>query len=181
MNIVIDANVYSEYYKQCCHNQYCHDPIDDLLSTPGLKIFFDESNKIATEWENLCCKELTRAVIIEMLDNGIAVEIPIETFPIICKKLRQLGFPQGKDRVYIQTAKSAVKITKRDTFLITQDIDFFDPKLKNSNEKTKAKTIRSSNAPICKYLRKNENVHIKCIENFLTLLPPAITTTPTDP
>ena len=71
------------------------------------------------------------------------------------KKLRtRLGFPKN-DLVYIAVAN--VTQTK---YLVTDDIDFFDPTLKRAEQPAKRRARDERRGAVCRYLRERMGVTV---------------------
>lgn len=77
------------------------------------------------------------------------------------QQLRQcllgLGVPQG-EHIYFRTAKSGDA-----KHIISEDIDFFDPTLKQRGEAEKSNARLNSSGCVCKEFRKNHGILIFCI------------------
>jgi len=73
-----------------------------------------------------------------------------------------------KDIWYIRVAKE-VSLQSKKSILVTEDIDFYDPKKKSSNSKTRLQIIRNGGV-LSKYLKKKENIQVLGVENYLKCL-----------
>jgi len=73
--------------------------------------------------------------------------------------LNKYGFPRN-DILYINLANS---IPRR--YIISEDMDFYDPKSKNVCQKTKTKIINNRAGKLCKYLKKEFKIIVANIYN----------------
>ncbi|MGE5632639.1 MAG: hypothetical protein ACM3TR_16330 [Caulobacteraceae bacterium] len=112
--------------------------------------YVDDGGQIEKEWEQSVEPEWFSAWFARMLIEDRIREIaPINSVELR-KKLLDFGFPVNtKDMWYIKTAKSVSVAYEKAYFII----DFFDPTQKTASGKRRLSIIKSSNAPVSKYLR----------------------------
>lgn len=77
------------------------------------------------------------------------------------KELSSLGLPK-KEHVYFKVA-----VHGRGTFLVSRDIDFFDPSLKKEGGRKRAAALAKANGPICKHMKKVHGVTVCCPDAFV--------------
>lgn len=70
------------------------------------------------------------------------------------KALRQLGL-HNMDRFYVLTASAAMALV-----LASDDIDFYDPTLKNARHEKKERVKGNRQGVVCNWLRKNLRVEV---------------------
>ena len=142
-------------------------PIFDRLGHDHT-LFLDDEGHIEHEWGEVVGREWFEAWYADILRDGKAQLIQVSTYPEIRKRLLTLGFPKtGGDIWYVRTAKT---VSERcgNSYLITEDMDFFDPKRKR--DQARKKILQSKAAPVAKYLRKKENVIVACVKAHIASL-----------
>ena len=167
--IVIDANIISKFYKEFIIDEGdLYDLINWILDNCGV-VFTD---LIYHEWISTC----NNYVIKEWITDGLKLGKIRYTNPqldrAIIKKLHiNLGLPKKKngkkshDIEYIKCAN--VTLTK---YILTDDIDFFDPKLKNAKGKKKIDAKINRNGKLCRFLLKELKIRVgtphHCVNDF---------------
>jgi hypothetical protein len=170
MVLVIDANVFEGFFKEEILG------IDEIQLTASPKriferlgqldvTYFDTDGHIKNEWRQLVEPEWFDGWYPKLLIEGGAFEIGVQTYYQIRKQLKTLGFPSSKDIWYIRTAKSIG--ADRDPTIITEDLDFFNPRMKKCCNKTRIEILKRSCGPIEKYLSKKESI---CVNSVITYL-----------
>jgi len=169
MDIVIDANVFEGFYKEAILHKDDHQLTDSptkIFKRLGQEdiTFFDIDGHIRSEWRNLVAPEWFDVWYPDLLLGGCAYEISVESCYQLRNQLRKLGFHCKKDFWYIKTAKSI----RNDNIpiIITEDLDFFNPKMKKCNSKTRQKLLSNSCGPIANFLCKNENIKINSVWTY---------------
>lgn len=169
-SLVIDANVFSAFAME----QIAGIPNTDRTASP-LKIFdllgdkavafLDEGGQIEREWKNLVtfASEWFSEWLADSLADGRIYEIAPSSDPQLVKRYRALGFPNTTDIWYIKTAHGLCLLCNRNRpFLVSEDIDFYDPKSKQI--KNKNDFFRSGGGRVCNRLRA-DGIDLRCIEN----------------
>lgn len=79
-----------------------------------------------------------------------------------------MGFPTTKDIRYLQ---AAISVTGGGdcVYLVTEDIDFFEPKFKNAGLEKRHEVMNNGKTKITNYLRKKQDIYVNCISNALLL------------
>ncbi|RLC00681.1 MAG: hypothetical protein DRI57_31995 [Deltaproteobacteria bacterium] len=171
-HIIIDANIINGYFQETVlelDSQLTANPspIFDRLGDDHA-LFLDDGGHIEHEWGEVVEREWFEAWYADILKDGKAQLIRARTYPEIRKRLRNLGFPdKGGDIWYVRIAKT-VSERYGNSNLITEDMDFFDPKKKRSQ--ARMKILQSKVAPVAKYLRKKENVIVACVKAYIASL-----------
>jgi hypothetical protein len=176
MQLVIDANVFEGYYKEeilgLADNQLTGSA-KDIFNRLGIEdiTFFDNKGNIKDEWRRLSDPEWFESWYPSLLMNESAYEIEVESCSELKKQLSKFGFPNSKDFWYIKTAKSVTKKVKK-VFIITEDLDFYNPKMKKTCRKTRNHILTNKCDPVARYLQKKEGIIINSIATYLTICNP---------
>lgn len=165
--IVIDANIISEFYKEfIIDGGDLYDLINYILDNCGV-VFTD---LIHHEWISTCNNYVITEWITDGLKLGKIRYINPQLDRDIIKKLHiKYGLPRNKshDIEYIRCAN--VTLTK---YILTNDIDFFDPKLKNDASKAKKDAKIKRNGKLCMFLLKKLKIRVgtphHCVNDFNT-------------
>jgi hypothetical protein len=129
--------------------------IEKALHRHGLVI--DIGGKIQHEWLATCGGLFFKEWFIQQMKLGLIRQVKPKIEVQHKKKLViGHGMPtDGYDLVYV--AVSNVTVTR---YIVTEDIDFFDPALKLADRNTKDKAKEKRNGPICKYLRNAMGIRV---------------------
>ena len=181
VNLLIDANVFRAIYEEDIgleaprpERSASATPILEQSARPS-KIFVDkaENSQIEAEWRKQCRNnsEWFDAWLAEQYRAGNLWAVDIETKHFLnAGKIFSTGFPAlSRDIWYVRVAYAAKDA--RPTFpvyLISEDMDFYDPSLKASTNKLQ-KFIKG-NGPVVKHLKKNK-IHVRCIQTYLQDFP----------
>jgi hypothetical protein len=130
----------------------------------------DHGRKIETQWFQTCGAR-RGGVFYEWF--YARVNKSIEYVEVMLDKkhkdhlFKQCGFPRkGSDIAFIETAHST-----RRKYLVSIDIDFWDPKEKLSEAKRRQEVMKTRQGVVCKYLRNELTVQVATIEQALAELP----------
>jgi hypothetical protein len=167
---VVDANILKAFYEKnvLSINQNLTGCPEQVFSRLR-KIYIDDGGKIEHEWRSLVDQEWFNVWLAREITSGRIESIPVKNHQNTCKKLRAYGFPSSKDIWYIRTAKEISIINNSKCVLLTEDIDFFDPKKKSLSGNARVKVLKSNNSNLKKILEKEENIAVMCIFIFLTI------------
>lgn len=169
-SLVIDANVFGAFAMEQMTGTSTIDrtaspiTIFDMLGNRAVA-FLDEGGQIEREWRNLVtfAPEWFSEWLADSLADGRIYEIAPSSDPQLIKRYQALGFPDTTDIWYIKTAHGLSRLCNRNRpFLVSEDIDFYDPKskyIKNKND-----FFRSGSGKVCKRLRV-DGIDLRCIEN----------------
>lgn len=169
-SLVIDANVFHSFAMEKINEKYITSrtasalKIFDLLGEKAV-IFIDEGGHIEQEWRNLVAfaSEWFTGWLENAFADGRIYEITPSSDPHLVKRYRTGGFPKTADIWYIKTAHGLRCLCIRNRpFLVSEDIDFYDPKSKRS--KNKNDFFKSGSGTVCDLLRA-DGIDLRCIEN----------------
>lgn len=123
-------------------------------------IALDEGGLCLQEWLD-CAGGAVPLALSDWVNDQLAVGL-IRQYRLsrsIHKELQNIGLPQ-KDHKWVRLAIGCEGRT-----IVTNDVDFFDPKLKNSNENLK-NNARQNGGACSKILKKKYDVEVVCIRKF---------------
>lgn len=166
--VVIDANILAGYFQEAViesgHN-LTGSPTG-IFSALGdaLTGYLDESNIIEYEYEQCVEKEWLKEWLSEQLQADKFQTIKPAQCRELCKLLHNNGLTHTRDFIYI---KVAVNIeSQNENYIITEDLDFFDPSRKNCSSKERRRILTKGSGPIKKILKKRAGVIVSCVRNF---------------
>jgi hypothetical protein len=170
MQMVIDAQIIKGYFQE---DMGISESSLTGLATPIFShvgkedhIYLDEGGHIKKEWRDLVDPDWFDAWYPILIRDGGASEIPTETCNDLRKKIVSLGFPsKGKDIWYVRVGKSVTKLFDAATIL-TEDLDFYAPSKKKCTRGERLRILHSGKGPICNYLKRTENICVKCVANY---------------
>ena len=170
MGLIIDSHVFKGYYIERVlekKSELTYDPTI-IFEDSGIasEIYFDNKEIIENEWRSLVDRYWFDVWFADMLTNNGINYIEPERSKDLAKKLFNLGFPiHSKDIWYIRTAK-AVSNELGICVLITEDIDFYDPRKKKIQRKKRIDILLNCKGCVAKYLNKSENIRVCCVKNY---------------
>ena len=134
----------------------------DIAKTEGF-IALDAEGHCEAEW--IECAGGTHPLA---LKDWIADMLTAQTIQLVRYKcdsmyaeLNSLGVPK-KDHKWVRVARSAAA-----PYIVTEDIDLFDPKKKKNCTSTAAMTIKlQGKGPVAKHLRKKFSIIVTCSEKL---------------
>lgn len=163
--MLIDANVFKGFFQMeiGAEHPLCGCPRTLVGSaSPNNPIYHDIDGIIESEWKTLVDREWFEAWLAHQLTVGSVAYIAKTTDTALERKLGQLGFPKGRDVVYIRAGLSVVNQTNACENFYTEDMDFFDPKQKKSGGTTRKKILQKASGGVAKILRKARLV-VQCV------------------
>lgn len=160
---IVDANFINYFQKERigqCVGMYS-EIIEHIKSTGP--IIIDAEGHCKQEWVECAggrhpyaledwISDLLLERLIKLHDNSNIRALALE--------LRSLGVPQ-EDQKWLNLAANS-----KSSYILSDDIDFFDPTQKKSSERQKNTAKRSRNAPVRRCMRRNYNVEINCCAEF---------------
>ncbi|MDB5159645.1 MAG: hypothetical protein JWR50_4352 [Mucilaginibacter sp.] len=178
VHVIIDANVFKAIFEEDIGmdaprpgRSGSATPV--WIGNPPKRIaVMDAGGQIEAEWRRQVggnSEWFDAWISTQMLEDRI-LTVTVTGHASTIKPLYSLGFPKGiVDIWYVRTAYEA-KSTKAEipAYLISEDIEFYDPKKKAS--KNKAELINSGKGPVAKEIGRN-NVTVCCISRFLEMHP----------
>ncbi|MCE9508332.1 MAG: hypothetical protein K8R48_08510 [Alphaproteobacteria bacterium] len=154
---VVDANAIDEFYQEKIldSSTAISDAIGILLSRGYIVI--DDKDWILTEWNGRALRG--DDTLMAWIDMGIQEKwirlLPFKQKPHLRKKLQQLGMPND-DLKYVIFADHL-----KGKAIITDDIDFHEPKEKNNRKPGKIDSIKASKkGSVCKYITKKLSINV---------------------
>jgi hypothetical protein len=154
--IVVDANMMSDYRYEV-HRRINGDAVKtiDMILT---KCIIAIDSIIEEEWFNTCGKTDFKDWVADRMQERKIIKID-KAFPLskdIKKKMHQkYGFPRSRDIHYIMVAFSS-----NNRFILTHDIHFYDPKMKDASEKVKTSIKSNQSGCFCIFLHKELDIQI---------------------
>jgi hypothetical protein len=155
---IIDANAIKEFQDERANgiSDNVQKSVDYILSIGSLAL--DEGDQILTEWHS-CSSHAASTMALEawvdtQMQKGKIKIFTVKNCKILRKKMISLGMP-AKDIKYVQLAKICSAHS-----LITNDIDFHDPKKKKATVFVKDRLKANKNGTVCKYLQKDLSLNV---------------------
>lgn len=158
---VVDANVMMEFQKEriATKQGVAVEAINHIISAG--KLLFDDKGRIQHEWFRTISGAYGENLsdwLADQMQMGRVHIIGVGNNVQIKKKLDGFGVPND-DRIYIKTA-----IDGSAQILVTEDIDFHNPKLKQAAAATRENIKRRKNGCVCKYLKDEYGILVRCID-----------------
>jgi hypothetical protein len=170
MKVVIDANVFQAYFQMNLHGTLppvTGDPSNlfERILLGAVRITFDDADHIKTEWESVVEREWFSRWFRQLFIDGDVHLVTIVPCTFI-SHLQKFGFPRGKDIRYLQVSMASTS-AEDPVYLVTEDMDFFDPPHKASGLATRDRIKKNGSTSITNFLRKKQDIHVLCISNAL--------------
>lgn len=155
--MVIDANIISKYYKELIVDEgELYNLINCIFNDFGIAV----SDLILHEWNSTCKNDILSSWITDGIKLGKIKYVDPSLDRNIIKKLHiNYGLPKknngktSRDIEYIKCANvTSIK------YILTYDIDFFDPRLKTAHERTKKNAKENRTGRLCRFLEKELNI-----------------------
>ncbi len=160
--LTVDANVINLVRKEVAAS-VADDPgeleamLECLLTSLGIVV----TDFIHTEWEQTCRSTWFSKWYDE---NVVARRIrPVEPIndPELRKVLRLKGLPSaGRDHHYILCAKEYAP-----HYLLTEDIDFFDPRSKKASVHEKKRVMEDREGQLCRFLERDQRITVGMLQH----------------
>src|SRR5262249_27785877 len=111
--------------------------------------FVDEGGILEQEYRNLVDREWFDAWFGDRLAAGdIVILVAPPCAEVIRILVRRCGFPpNSRDRHYIALARAIVQGGAPTAVIVSEDLDFFDPRAKAANAKTRQRILRTGSGP----------------------------------
>jgi hypothetical protein len=165
---VIDANVLKEYYQVTVLDMpatltgNAQDAFD--RTEP---IIIDEGDQIANEWKSLVCRDWFDTWFARMLTGNRIAMVTAKSCPNLATLLTRHGFPrQSRDIWYVRTAKSFLANNKNCCFIVTEDLDFFDPTKKGVSGTARISIMQNPRSPMRLALKNSESIDVLSLGDF---------------
>ncbi|BES66095.1 hypothetical protein SANA_25340 [Gottschalkiaceae bacterium SANA] len=171
MNVIIDANIFKGYCRESIiglEHKLTSSP-SYLFQEEEYVMYIDDGDQMQYEYKAVDNPQVVEEMIIELLNSGKMRLTKTKIDPDFERILRSKGFDMNsRDKWYIRAALVAKeKSDTRTIYLITEDIDFFDPRKKNCSSKTRNITIRNKRSPVAHELIDRKKIKPICVENHV--------------
>jgi hypothetical protein len=165
---VLDANIVAALFREALgHSSTVSGSPTGLfesLSGPCVEIVTDTAGQIEHEWEKCVEKEWYEAFYLNLASTTNLYAIPADACLALLRKLKtSAGFPPSADKHYVRTAFTAAK-DGSEVVLVTEDIDFFDPKAKTKPGRRAELLAGKVRGPVQKLLKSE----VRCFRLFAT-------------
>lgn len=148
--ITVDANVMAAFTKSLIHDTTSDERsiVERIRTNHGFVV--DEQGQMQNQWFETCGLLLFGEWFIQQLREGTVRKVFAKLDQVHKKRLRNdCRMPPKREMFYVSVAAVTQK-----RYIVTEDIDFWEPTAKLLDQATKAK-IRSRRAGrVCKYLKK---------------------------
>ncbi|MFW9879664.1 MAG: hypothetical protein ACFFG0_41850 [Candidatus Thorarchaeota archaeon] len=152
--LVIDTDVICKYSQQCIDEEGdIYYLIERMRKSCGIAI----TDFIEHQWNATCGSQLFNIWFTDNVRDGYIKYVkPYLSRDIIKQINNGFGLPQrGKD---IELIKASNVTYIR--YILTTDIDLFDPKKKKASSKEKKRIKKERSGSLCKYLKKKLNIRV---------------------
>lgn len=163
--MIIDANVFKGFYQAELGTMHmlCGCPSSLFnKATAANPIFHDSGGIIESEWVAVVDREWFEPWLANQLIAGLIAYTEQKKDAGLERNLVNLGFPGGRDFVYIRTGLGIISTNKSHCRFFTEDLDFYDPTKKGCPAKTRNSILRSSAGPVAKLLKKRK-ILVECV------------------
>lgn len=162
---MVDANVFKGFFESMMGNQHslsgCPMQLMSRCSSAN-PIYHDTGKIIENEWQQVVDREWFEPWLAsQLMEGSISYIEPVIDIGLE-KRLKNAGFPSGRDIVYARVGIGIVELKGKSCILFTEDLDFYDPTKKSCPAKTRAKLLAAASGPVCKILKK-EDIHVSCV------------------
>jgi hypothetical protein len=163
-DFVIDACSFKLFYDELVANTFgvSRRSLEHILENDV--IIVDFLGHIRHEWMTTCCgeqDEFIRQWIINRIVEDRIQERTLKKDKAVRNSIRELGIPQ-RDHKYIYLA-----VFNHAFAIISEDIDFYDPREKNRGEARVARMKHRRDGCVCRYLRQAHKIEIFPLEMTL--------------
>lgn len=158
MRCVIDANVLKGYFHEIVLGKphgLSAQPSRIFQLLGGVVVaFLDDEGHIEHEWEAQVGREWLRAWLIERIDEDAIRPIHAADARDLVSALKKLGFPGKGDTWYVRVALAAGELGKVESVIVTEDVDFIDPKKKKCPARERQRLLRKCRGPVADLLMR---------------------------
>ena len=162
----VDANAVHDFQRERIEQRkgIAHSAIDAILGEHCIAM--DQEKLCLQEWLDCAGGKFPFALTDWIADQAAVGRIRF--FPLssnTCgQSLRKQGLPQ-KDQKWVRLALGC-----GGRKIVSGDIDFFDPTKKNASSRTKGSIRQKRKGPLSKFLRKEYDVEVMCLEHVDSVL-----------
>ena len=150
--IVVDANIISNYCQEySAENGDIYDLIEKILKNCGIAI----TDLVEHEWRSTCGGQLFEEwFTVNLHADYIQYVDPYIDRQILKKIHKDFGLPKRK---YDKELIKAANVTTY-KYILTYDIDLFDPKKKSAERKEKERIKKQRKGALCTFLRRELDI-----------------------
>lgn len=153
----VDANVMHAFTKSLIKNDAAEERqlVEMLTQTHGFAI--DTTGKMENQWLETCGRNVFGEWLIQGLKNGTIRKVEADLPEDHRKKLQQsCGMPIKREIMYVAVANATVL-----RYIVTNDIDFWDPKSKKQGKAERHQKIKQERlGAVCKYLARSMTITV---------------------
>ena len=155
--VVIDANIINRFQEDYVKEGKIFITVDTILHNVGLAI----CDIIEHEWRKHFSHQYMEEWLTDEIKKGRIRYVKPNMNPDAIKKIRtRFGLNNSRDLTYIKCANSTS--TK---YILTEDIDFYDPKKKRTNPTERKKVMNQRKGVLCKYLKHVHKITVGMLQH----------------
>lgn len=162
--MIVDANVFKGFYQVDIGKAHslCGCPAKLMsLVTPNRPVYHDDGGVLEHEWGAVVDRDWFEAWYSASLVSGLIKFCSAPKNLQVEKLIQGKGFPGGRDAIYVRVALTVVSL-EESCVIYTEDLDFYNPKLKGCPAATRETILKSGNGPVSKILAKHQ-VTVSCV------------------
>lgn len=154
--IVVDANVMQGFTRSRIIETASDDRTVVELIAESHSFAIDVGGKMQNQWLETCGATYFGEWFFQNLREGVIKPVAAKLHESHKKKLAiECGMPQKREIFYV-----AVAVVTQKRYIVTRDMDFWEPKDKESDSGTREKIQLSRKGCVCRYLRKTLGVTV---------------------
>jgi hypothetical protein len=167
--VVVDANVVKGLMQaqQSSSHDCSGDPEEAfvLLTDGGAEVWLDRGGQMLSEWQACTQREWFGLWYSEFVQSTNVRHATVQPHDRLLRELRTtFGFPKSRDVWVLRTALTAA--ADGDTELLTDDMDYFDPK-KKSQPKERQRHLKGAQVGAVRRRLKSERVKVLSVHQFV--------------
>jgi hypothetical protein len=167
VNVIIDANIIKWYESEVTGlaSPATHPP-SALINQLGSQdlAFIDQGGHIESEWRNVTDPDWFSQWFPNALISGAIVAIPVHPAAALLRRLHvNFGFPRSRDVWYLSTAKTVVEAQDPPVGLITEDMDFYDPREKRCSAARRNRILEACSGNVARELQRREGIVVRSL------------------
>jgi hypothetical protein len=155
--VTVDANIMHAFTKSLINKDGSTDKqlVEKLEKSHGFVI--DSGGKMQHQWLETCGRVVFGEWLVKGLREGIVRQVQEDLPNNHKKKLQQgCGMPVKREIMYVAVANAT-----KARYIVTNDIDFWDPKSKKQGNEAQHKKIKEERrGDVCRYLAKSMDIRV---------------------
>ena len=164
MGAVIDAHivkgVYEEHIGAAGSLTGSASEVLAEITAHGLAVWLDDGEQMENEWRHVVPDEWFDGWFADLASEANVSAIRRRNCEVLIRKLgSDFGFPRSRDRILLSVAVAGVA-HEGAAMLLTEDVDFYDPKMKGQPKVRSALLTGKRAGPVRSFLRKTEKVSV---------------------